>query len=494
MRCSRPVLPFVPVRCRPLLRVLLLAGVALFTASETAAQSEPAIAPGSLGEAVEKTILRHPDVLARYHALRAADAEQDVSRSAYFPSVDLQLYTAQERRKSPLFPNDSYARDGHVVQLRQILFDGLATYSDVKRGGYMRLMRFYELLGTSNTVAYEAARAFTDVQRARLLVQLAYQNWAILKTLTGQIAERAEAGVGKRVDLEQAEGRLALAQSTWLTEMGAQHSAVQRYQWLVGEPPSINPEKVPLPAERLPADNGFLAEAIRNNPNFLATVANIRANHAQKDVRSASLSPTLELRASNSKDRNLSGSIGQTDVSTVQLQLNWNLFRGGADVARIRQAQENIYAAADQRDKICRDIRQQAAVAWHDVHRLREQLRYLESHQNATESARNAYRQQFDIGQRSLLDLLNTENELFESRRAAARARFDLLQAEYLVLMHTQQLLPLLGLVPIVHRPPAGVDTTVPEADGMLTCSPELPPYESMQTYGVGNTGNVTLP
>ncbi len=81
--------------------------------------------------------------------------------------------------------------------------------------------------------------------------------------------------------------------------------------------------------------------------------------------------------------------------------------------------------AADLRDKACRDVRQTAAIAYNDVHRLDEQLGYLDRNTIAIEKARDAYRQQFDIGQRSLLDLLNAENELYTAKRSHALAVAD---------------------------------------------------------------------
>ena len=81
--------------------------------------------------------------------------------------------------------------------------------------------------------------------------------------------------------------------------------------------------------------------------------------------------------------------------------------------------------AADLRDKTCRDTRQTAAIAYNDTHKLTEQLAYLDRNTLAIQKARDAYRQQFDIGQRSLLDLLNAENELYTARRAYANAEYD---------------------------------------------------------------------
>ncbi|MBL8458985.1 MAG: TolC family outer membrane protein, partial [Zoogloea sp.] len=370
------------------------------------------------------------------------------------------------------------------LQLRQLLFDGFATGNEVKRLGFARTVRYYELLGTTDETAYEAARAYLDVQRYRDLSKLAQENWAIHKETVDQIERRVTAGVGRRVDLEQAFGRLALAQSNWLTESSNLHDVSQRFQRVVGEAPADKLEASPALGQQLPVENDVLRQAINDNPSFRAAVSNIRASRANIDVQRANNLPTVEFRASTGMDKNLLGVTGETNSTALQVLLNWNLYKGGSDEARIRQSHEQLYNATDLRDKACRDVRQQTAIAWNDVKKLKEQLVYLGQHQLSTEKARDAYRQQFDIGQRSLLDVLNTENELFEAKRATVRARYDLTQAELRVLTQTHRILPSVQLVPIAKTAPEEAGATDPAQDEAVLCSTELPVVPPLDTIG----------
>jgi len=457
---------------------------ASLTLSLLAMSSAYAATSGTLPDAIEKAILRNPEVLARLHDYQASDAERDVARGAFFPRVDLQGYTGRERRDTPTSLPSSYNRPGYQLQLRQILFDGFATRNDVKRLGFARATRYFELLGTTDETAYEAARAYLDVLRYRELSALAQENWAIHKETVDQIERRVKAGVGRRVDLEQAFGRLALAQSNWLTENSNLHDVSQRFQRIVGESPADQLETPPAFADKLPAEKDVLKQAIGDNPSFRAAVANIRASRANIDVQRANNLPTVEFRASTGMDRNLLGVTGDTNTSALQVLMNWNLFKGGADEARIRQSHEQHYNATDLRDKACRDIRQQTAIAWNDVRKLKEQQGYLDQHQLSTEKARDAYRQQFDIGQRSLLDVLNTENELFEAKRASTRARYDLIQAQLRVLTQTHRILPTVQLAPVSRVGPEEADVTEPTEDEAQQCSSVLPVVDPLDTAG----------
>ena len=128
--------------------------------------------------------------------------------------------------------------------------------------------------------------------------------------------------------------------------------------------------------------------------------------------------------------------------------MNYNLYNGGADSARVNQYVAKLNAAYDLRDKACRDVRQTAQIAYNDVGRLTQQLIFLGQHELSTAKAREAYRQQFDIGQRSLLDLLDTENELYQARRALTNAEHDLRLAKFRVLSASGTLLGALGTSP----------------------------------------------
>ncbi len=271
-----------------------------------------------------------------------------------------------------------------------------------------------------------------------------------------------------------------MAQSNWLTETSNLHDVGARFERIVGEePPALT--DAPTVTNKLPLEKDVLPISIRNNPNFRSAVAQVQAARAQTEVRRSSNAPTFELRGSHTVEQNHAGTLGHYSDSVAQVVMSYNLFRGGSDQARIKQSEEQYDTVLAQRDKSCRDLRQTAAIAWNDQRKLREQLQYMEQHTLSTEKARDAYRQQFDIGQRSLLDVLDTENELFESRRTLAGAQFDLKLAEFRVLASTHRLLAALGLA---SAEDANVEVEGDEAinDAALACDTTMPRYMTLDT------------
>ena len=337
----------------------------------------------------------------------------------------------------------------------------------MSRLGHERLARYFEVLDITEQTALEAARAYYDVLRYRRLVALAEDNFVQHRSAFNQINSRVRAGVGRGVDLEQAGARLALAESNLSTEVSNLHDVSARYQRVVGEVPPANlPLPTPLNRALPPTANDAAAEAIRRSPAISASVESLRSARSLVAVRESAYQPKVEARLRGGAGRNFDGVQDQRRDSTAEIVLNWNLFNGGSDQARVRQQVQLLGQAEDLRDKACRDVRQTVSIAYNDTRKLVDQLTYLDRNTIAIEKARDAYRQQFDIGQRSLLDLLNAENELYTARRSYANAEYDLGIAYVRTQAAMNQLGAQLGLVRDAAAPEAPDDASGWAADG----------------------------
>ena len=435
---------------------------------EPALAQSPAPLPAAdpLRAAVQRAIAANPEVTARINALRAAASGVDIARGPYLPRVDLEARIAEDRDRITSRAPESgrLSHNGVALSVNQTIWDGLLTRNDVQRAEHEKMARHFELEDVTQQTALEAVRAYYDVLRYRTLVTLAEDNYVQHKYIYAQIESRFRAGVGRGVDLEQANARLALAESNLTTEIANLHDVSARYQRVVGELP---PPALPMPvglASGVPATAGEAMEAaLARNPAVSATVENLRATRAVVSARESLFQPKVDARLRSGAGHNFDGIADQQRDTRAEIVLNWNLFNGGADRARVRQQADLVNQAADLRDKACRDARQTAAIAFNDTRKLAEQLVSLERNTLAIEKARDAYRQQFDIGQRSLLDLLNAENEVFTARRAYANAQHDEGIAYARTYASIQQLLSKLGL----SAADAGVET--PEASAWST-------------------------
>ena len=406
--------------------------------------------PEPMVQAARKAVQTNPEVQARWYGFQAAGDERDVARGGYFPQGDLRASVGRESRVSPTLGDvGRYSFNTTQITLTQMLFDGMFTPNEVKRLGQARLTRYYELLDASETAALEAVRAYADVVRYRELVEAATQNYAENKQSSQQVEERAKGGVGRGADVEQASGRVALAESNLLTELTNLHDVSARYLRIVGERAPTNPSFLPDPFQlgTMPASSdALLRDGLQGSPAFNAAVENARTYATAIASRKAAFLPRLDLRAYASRENDTGGVPGNTRVNGVELMLNYNFFRGGSDMARERQAVDQSAQALALQEKVCRDVRQTLSIAYSDVRSLNEQRAYLDQHRLATEKSREAYRQQFDIGQRTLLDLLDSQNEYFEATRAYINAHYNQVTAQARTLAGMGRLVTALGV------------------------------------------------
>lgn len=432
-------------------------------------------APNTLKDAVERAILQNPEVKLRFHNLEAAKSERKVAEGGWFPRIDLEVAGGSYQTKTPSLASTlDYNGSRASIQLRQTLFDGFATLQETRRLSYAQQTAYFELLSASNQTALEVARAYMDVLRFRELLQLAADNFTTHQEVHDRLNQKVTAGVGRKVDLEQAAGRMALAESNWLTEASNLHDVSARYQRLVGVIPAPTLSAVEPMGGMLKASTGFQAESIRSNPDFLAAVATLRGYRSDSEVRRSAYAPTVELRARQSIETNQSGIAGDYRDTALEVVLSYNLYRGGSDRARVNQYVAKLSSAYDLRDKACRDVWQTGEIAFNDSQRLAAQIKLLAQHELSTSKARQAYQQQFDIGQRSLLDLLDTENELYQARRALANAEYDLQLSAVRVLATSGTLLGALKLRPLSDELPSAAGNTEGE-DDLAQCDNHAP-------------------
>jgi adhesin transport system outer membrane protein len=254
-----------------------------------------------LKQMVEKVISTNPEVQARYHEYLGAGYERDVAFGGLLPKVDIiSTYRNQEeldngfgRRNGTAIP-----RMNNELVLRQMIFDGLATPNEVSRLGHAKRVRYYELQSAMQNLTQEFMRSYIDTLRFQQLADYAKTNFVVHQQTYNRIKERVDAGVARKVDLEQAAGRLALAEANLLTEMTNLHDVTARIQRLYGElPPSTleDPELEKSGVEPSSAD--ALKVAYVKNPDILSTIEDIQAAKDEVKTREARYYPRLDLQA-----------------------------------------------------------------------------------------------------------------------------------------------------------------------------------------------------
>ena len=397
---------------------LLLYG-SILIGSTMAAQAQT-----SAQDAVRQALETNPDVQVRYHDFRSAGHATDAARGDFRPQVGVNAAYGRQRDNfitgNPM--NTGFAEIG----LTQLLWDGGRTSANVEEFNNAQLVRYFELLDTAEDTAREAMRAYLDVLRFRELVRLAEENLQTHQEVYDQIAESARAGVARTADLEQINGRLALAEANLVNEESNLHDVTARYLRIVGDLPPQELSDVTLDPDLPDGIQDVLMQAYQHSPRYHAALRNISAAGSATRAQEAERMPRLNLTANYGvRTRDEFGTRESHTDGRIGLELTFDLYTGGRNTANIRRAVAQESSAMSLRDRACVDIRQDVQIAFNDLQQVARRIPVLNQHRLSSDRVRTAYRQQFDIGQRTLLDVLDSENEFFEASRAWTNANFD---------------------------------------------------------------------
>jgi adhesin transport system outer membrane protein len=386
----------------------------------------PAVAdPVQVNQIVKKAIENNPDVNAKWHEFLASGYEVGAAQSGYRPSVDFNAdYGFQTRNYGP---NSEFTGGEAALTVTQMLYDGFETRFNIERFENTRLVRYFELMDAVEMVSLESFIAYQDVLRHRELVRLARDNFKEHQRVYNQIEKSTKAGVARRADFEQANGRLALAESNLFTELSNLHDVSARYLRIVGELPVDEMNPAEFNDQLIPQDIQTVMElAYQGNPGFHAAIRNIHAAESTVKTEKSNFQPRLNLTARYGvRDYDDLGNSQNRQDGRIALEFSYNFYSGGRDQANLNRAFEEVNVAKDLRHKACIDMRQELQIAYNDTIKLQEQIPVLNQHRLSSNRVRAAYSDQFDIGQRTLLDMLDAENEYFQSSRAHTDAKFN---------------------------------------------------------------------
>lgn len=414
----------------------------------------------SLEQTVALALDTHPDIGQAF--ARFKSKEEDVNRAlaGYLPTIDITVGYGYEYTDSPsnrridLGFDDGKTELGRGefgVSLRQMLFDGMFTSSEVKRTKFEASAEQWLLISTAEDLALSVSQAYLNYLKSQQLVVLSEKNVESHQEIYSQIKERTDSGLGSIADLSQVTGRLARAQSNLISARNNYRDAEAEFISLT----NITPDDLVMPvpdADMLPRDNtSGLILAIERHPIIKSARQDINAARAFSDSVKANYYPKLSLELGANTDNDMAGESGFNRLGpnvgghrndlTVMLRMRYNLYSGGKDVALERGAAYKTVEAKEINFRAHRQVTESFGLAWNAYEMLGLQKQFIQQHVVTSKETQKAYQQQFSLGQRNLLDLLDTENELFQARKDYLDANFDELSARYRLLNVTGQLL-----------------------------------------------------
>ncbi|WP_238925500.1 TolC family outer membrane protein [Vibrio sp. S11_S32] len=397
----------------------------------------------SLEQAIAATLINNPDIKSSYNEFMTKNEGIRQSQGQYLPSVDLEAGVGYEDYDDdPSGTNGDFNPHYAQISIRQLIWDGSSTYNDIQRNKSETEAQRYQLLADAQDTALSTVQAYLDVIEAQQVVKLSQANIEVHNRILKDIQKRTDSGLSSTADLIQVQGRVASANTNLLSAQSNLNDKITAFVRVTGEYPK-DLKKPQVDANFLPTTlEDALKKAKANNPTLHVAYHDILAAKSQYNQDTGTMLPTFTVEGSQKFGDELDGD-GRNDVDElkVMLKMNYNLYNGGSDAAKGRAAAYQLTKAKDIRDKAYQMLEQSTRLSWSARDLASAQEKYLEQHVDSAAKTIIAYGKQYKIGKRTLLDLLNTENELFDSRKAYLAAHYDGVLSNYRLLNSTGLLL-----------------------------------------------------
>ncbi|MEE4188682.1 MAG: TolC family protein [Roseobacter sp.] len=406
----------------------------------------------SLEEAIKYVLETNPDITAAEANKQAIEFELDQARSFRVPRVELEAFAGTSRNDGETVPDLSSADswiEGYELNARvsQLVFDGFETRSEIERQAYRIDAAAYRVLERAEVLSLEAVRLYSDVLRVRNILSLARENADYHRQVLERITRGYDSGVIGIGDLQQAEERLFLAEDTIIGfELDLEDIETLFLATVGVDARNLGTVRdigasVPVTLEQA------IATARARNPTILFSQADVGTENAQSRRVDANKAPRLFLEADARVGEDVGGFEGDVFDARVGLVLRYEFQGTSKRAAREEQARrvgETRARLLAQTRLVESEVRQ----SWSTLKSAERRTNKISAQAELARRLLATYEAEYDVGERSLLDVLNTQNALFQAEANLVNARALENYAKYRIMASAGILLPTLGIDP----------------------------------------------
>ena len=434
------------------MRKFLLLSIILGVAFAGAVGAKAASQAFTIFNAIQQAVSTNPGVGEAAANRRATEAELRQNQGTLLPQVRLEARSGRTRWNFQLPPaGNNLNLWGHEksIVVRQTIFDGFASINEIWRQAARVDAAAYRTRERTELIALDAAEAYIDVVRYKRLIGLADENIAVHRALYDNVNARFQGGRAGEGDLQQVKERVEAAIAAQAQFREQYDEARGTFRRVVGiEPYNLRPvgRLGGLPRSKDEA----LAVTLRSNPTIAAAQADRDAAKHGFDATAGAFVPNVAFEGRWLWGNNTDTVFGNRTDYSAMVVASWDIFRGGQDAWKRVEASERYQQTSMAHARLQRGAYESIDKAWSartiTVDRIAALIRQIDADRKVIV----AYQQEYELGQRSLIDLLNAQNQLFNagvslksSRSLAAFADFQLLAAMGELLKYLKSPMPM---------------------------------------------------
>lgn len=401
--------------------------------------SVPAMAHAeTLREALTSAYINNPTILSALLNVKATAENIALAKAAQRPTIGASATLTQNFAAGSPLPSPQ----GTVgASLSQTIFDNFKSDADIEAARALTEASRYSLQNSEQNVLLAVVQAYMGVIQYTQIVQLRQESVKFYQAQVGSANDRLKIGEGTKLDVSQAQARLAVATAAYQSAVASLQTNQATYERYVGHKPRNLSSTYNLGKLMPRSIDSAVNEAVTSNPAILAAKAAIRAAQANSDSANAAFGPTLDMV----------GSIGgtlfggtattpTTPAGSVKFSLTVPIYAGGALGASIRKA--NISQVKSEVDALAaRDqVKEATITAWATLQNATAQIASANSAVSSGQLSLEGVIQERDVGQATTLDVLNAQAELTTTKEGLIQANAGRVIASFALVAATGHL------------------------------------------------------
>lgn len=391
----------------------------------------------TLKSTVGEVIQTHPIIQERLKNYRATRQDMSIADSGYMPTLDIVGgvgYKKQGHINDDISEADFDTYNSAII-LKQNLFNGFDTLYSVAYEKARVVSSAYDYIEKTDDVTLQTTKAYLDLLRSNELYNTSKENVANNELIYSKVYELYVAGVAARSELDKIQSSLALSRSNLTAKRNNLVDARFDFHRMLGRNVSVDSLVRPVFSSRLPQSRVRAMQfALEHNPSLMVSRFNIKSAQKRYKQTRASYYPSVDLEASQNYSNNWQTSTSPDDRFEVMLNVSYNLYNGGADSSIKQKNISLVNQEIEKQRELKRELIHSLGVSWSAYEITKIQLNDLYKFQSFSFSTLELYQEEYELGQRSLLDLLAAQNDFFNAQTQIINAEYDRLFAKYRIL------------------------------------------------------------
>jgi len=404
-----------------------------------------------LKDAVQAALNTNPEIRQAVANKNATQSERRQAEGVWLPRVSVEASAGIRSLRNPtrrsigIADQTLYPLEASVTA-DQLLFDMGGRQAEIRRQASRTDAAAARIEERSEYVALNVARAYIDYLLQQRLVAIADDNATFHQKLAGDLSEGVAKGSISIADQQQAEERLQSARARLTEAREDLDTAGIQFQTLAGIP--IDSVSMPPDlAQCLPATLQDAEVAARaNNPRVQESLADLSTAREVTKAARSEMGPRVNLEATARIGDDIDGFRGKTTDLQGRVVMRWLVFNGGTNIHNVREQQARADEAHARLFEQKRRAEEDARSAWSRLTNQSRLVIELETQGRVSDDLLLSYREQFNVGRRSLLDVLDAQNTRYNVQAQAETARLAKLYAQYRLLASTNRLIECLGV------------------------------------------------